>query len=55
MGSITRERFKNPADRTSITQSTESENLYHPRAIIVVSSFDRLTNFKDEPKKLKRD
>jgi len=55
MDSIIRERFRNTTDKTSITQSTEEENLYHPRAIIIISSFDRLTNYKKEPKKLQRD
>ena len=55
MDSIIRERFKNTTDKTSITQSTEPENLYHPRAIIIISSFDRLTGHKDEEEKLQRD
>jgi hypothetical protein len=55
MDLIIRERFKNQTDKIAITQSTDEENLYHPRAIIIISSADKLTNFKDEPEKLKRD
>ena len=55
MDSVIRERFKNTSDKTRITQSTEEENLYHPRAIIIISSFDKLSTFKEEPEKLRRD
>lgn len=55
MDSIIRERFKNTSDKTRITQSTEEENLYHPRAIIIISSFDKLSTYKEEPEKLRRD
>lgn len=55
MDSIIRERFKNSSDQTNITQFTDKENLYHPRAIIIISSFDRLTTHKGDLEKLQRD
>lgn len=55
MDSIIRERFKDSADKRKITQSTEKENLYHPRSIIIVSSFGKLTSHTGEEDKLRRD
>lgn len=54
MDSITRERFRNAADKIRITYTTEAENLYHPREISIIYTFNRrLTNYKNEPEKTK--
>jgi len=55
MDAVVQERFKVPEDRQKITQFTDEENLYHPRAIIVISSQAKLTTKKGQQVKLKRD
>lgn len=55
LDSITRARFKKHYDRNKITKHTDEENLYHPRGIIVISSFKNLTTKKGEEDKLERD
>lgn len=55
MDAIMQERFKVPEDREKITKFTDEENLYHPRAIIVISSNAKLTTKTGEKEKLNRD
>ncbi|MBX7148735.1 DUF4263 domain-containing protein [bacterium] len=44
MDAIVQRRFQNPEDNSKITQSTEEENLYHPRGIIIISSHAKLAS-----------
>ena len=56
MDSISRIRFQNNHDRQKITKYTEEENLYHPRAIIIISSKNKISkNTSGSLEKLRRD
>jgi hypothetical protein len=43
MDAIIQKRFQNNPDEKKITNTTEEENLYHPRGIIIISSEYKLT------------
>lgn len=55
MDAIVQVRFQYADDQTKITQSTDEENLYHPRGIIVISSQAKLTTKTGQDEKLRRD
>ncbi|MEN6511782.1 MAG: Shedu anti-phage system protein SduA domain-containing protein [Chloroherpetonaceae bacterium] len=46
MDAIKKEGFKDSSDKEKITDFTDEENLYRPRGIIIISSWDRLTSNK---------
>jgi hypothetical protein len=58
MDAVTQRRFQNNSDEKKIINTIEEENLFHPRAIIIISSNNRLTKSKLDKTKgkcLKRD
>jgi len=58
MDAIVQKRFKDSGDESKITNSTDEENLYHPRGIIIISSMKALTSTrlnKSKKEALKRD
>lgn len=58
MDAVIQKRFQNNSDEKKITDTTEEENLYHPRGIIIISSNEKLTKSKlnrAKKKCLKRD
>lgn len=58
LDAIIQKRFKNPNNIEKITEFTDEENLYHPKGIIVISSYKNLTKTrldKNKEEKLKRD
>lgn len=58
MDAIIQKRFQNSPDEKKITNTTEEENLYHPRGIIIISSESKLTKGSlsaTKEKTLKRD
>lgn len=46
MDAIKKEGFKDASDKQKITDFTDEENLYRPRGIIIISSWNRLTTNK---------
>lgn len=56
LDAIKQQKFKDGAQRDKITETTHEENLYRPRGIIVISSWDKLAkNNKKEKKIIERD
>ncbi len=54
---VKRRRFKSDSDRKKVTETTFEENLYNPRGIIIISSYDHLVAKQDEKdaERIKRD
>jgi hypothetical protein len=56
MDAIKARLFKEPADERKITETTNEENLYRPRGIIIISSKSKLVKgIKRDEKKMERD
>ncbi len=58
MDAVVQKRFKNDPDEKRITNTTEEENLFHPRGIIIISSDKKLSKGnlnKAKERCLKRD
>lgn len=56
MDAVKARLFKEPADERKITETTNEENLYRPRGIIIISSKSKLVKgIKHDEKKMERD
>ena len=58
LDAVIQKKFQDPDNIKKITEYTDEENLYHPRGIIVISSYEKLTNIRldrNKKEKLRRD
>lgn len=55
MDAIVQRRFQDDSDEKKITSYVDSENLYHPRGIIIISSFEKITSSERRDPELERD